>query len=86
MASFRTKVMPCPGYTVLEQNQHFSSRMAARGCPLAHRDQSVPQRAGKRGLSPMPCAPAAARKHFGVKGVSNLGWADSDKMQESSHN
>ena len=27
MASFRTKVMPWPGYTVLEQNQHFSRRI-----------------------------------------------------------
>ena len=31
VASFRTKVMPCPGSTVLEQNQHFSRRTAAGG-------------------------------------------------------
>jgi len=28
VASFLTKQMPCPGYTLLEQNQHFSIRMA----------------------------------------------------------
>ena len=29
MQSLRTNVMPCPGYTVLEQNQQFSSRIPA---------------------------------------------------------
>jgi hypothetical protein len=32
VASLRTNVMPWPGYTVLEQNQHFSRRMVARCC------------------------------------------------------
>lgn len=27
VASFRTKVIPCPGYTVQEQNQHGSKRI-----------------------------------------------------------
>jgi hypothetical protein len=30
VASFLTKVMPWPGYTVLEQNQHFSSLTASQ--------------------------------------------------------
>ena len=29
--SLRTNWMPCPGYTVDEQNQHFSKRMAGEG-------------------------------------------------------
>lgn len=29
LLSLRTNVIPWPGYTVLEQNQHFSRRMAA---------------------------------------------------------
>jgi hypothetical protein len=29
--SLRTKHIPWPGYTVLEQNQHFSRRMVCRG-------------------------------------------------------
>ena len=63
--SFLTNVMPWPGYLVLPQKKHFSSRMLTRGC-CAHSASQTKTKPPVHGVLTQRCADGCGVDSYAV--------------------